>query len=81
MKLLTGIIFVAIITTLSVVFAVEDRNRRRHGHGHGRNRRSHHHRHHQDEDWDEEEKTHSGIVHKKCRRSGMVALTFDDGVV
>ena len=88
MKLISGIIFAAFIASLSAVLAIEDRHRHRHRHGHGHGHRhghGHHrrHRHHDtdDEDWNEDAGKHSWRVHKHCKRSGMVALTFDDGVV
>lgn len=46
--------------------------------------RHRHHRHHHD-DYEEYEYSHETYygknVYTKCRKSGMVALTFDDGVV
>ena len=96
MKLLFGIIFGAFIATLTRVLAVEDRHRRRHGHGHS-HRRTHHSRHHSDKEEEDDDKDwkdvgeqgygvhdgndYGGLVHKNCKRTGMVALTFDDGVV
>lgn len=86
MRIVSGIIFSVLLVTLSSVFAIEDRHRRRHGHGkkHG-HRHSHEHRHghHSDDDgWDDgDDNKHITSVQKKCKRSGLVALTFDDGVV
>lgn len=91
MKILAGILIL-----VSVVSAFDLINTRhgRHHHGTRHHRHRHHrhgHRHHghnrdkgdyAEEDYDAGE-DYGGefTVHKTCRRSGMVALTFDDGVV
>ena len=76
MKIIAGLLIL-----VSIVSAID--LRRRHETNHKRRHRRHHHRHeevdYEDDDW--KNYGHGYIVHKACRRSGMVALTFDDGVV
>ena len=75
MKLLSGIVYVATIASLSIVSAVEDRHRRKQGQGHTRRSlHSHHERL-------EKANNQNATVYTNCKASGMVALTFDDGVV
>ena len=83
MKIIAGLLIL-----ISVVSAI-DFGRRRHGRNrHGK--RHHHHHHHREEveaeDYDNDNDNdnyngHGYTIHKTCRSSGMVALTFDDGVV
>lgn len=69
------IIFRSLIL-ISFVMAVDFRKK------HGRRRDERHGEYDQDDNEERMGKSHVGYkVHKTCHRSGMVALTFDDGVV
>ena len=88
MKIIAGLLIL-----ISVVSAI-DFGRRRHGRNRHGKRHHHHHRAELDKDYDNDKDKdkdkdnyndnyngHGYTIHKTCRSSGMVALTFDDGVV
>lgn len=88
MKIIAGILI--LVSVVSAFDLISTRHGRHH-HGTRHHRHHHHrhgHRHHRDKGDYAEENYDAGedyggefTVHKTCRRSGMVALTFDDGVV